>query len=983
MILLLCKSSYTQTYNFEYFNVTEGLSQSKVTSIIEDKRGYLWVGTSGGGICKFDGKNFEQYSEKDGLSGNIVTDLNKDNDGNIWATSTWGGISRFDGKSFYSFAHKEGFKKFEQLNVVFSDSKNKIWIGSKIGITTYENNKFVHLKELNDAIIYEIIEDSKGNIWVGTNKGIAIITPTKTIQLSKKNGLLSNNVKAILEDANGNFIVGTSEGLTQINTTNNSFKVINKKFKGLNANVTAIISDKENNVWISTRNSGAYILNKKGIITHISKKNGLLTNNLTTLFLDKSGNLWIGSNGAGLIKYANKAFTSFNKVDGLNNNEIYSFVKDTKNNIWVSTAGEGVFKFDGKQSTQYTTKNKLGSNKVRSSLLDHKGNLWFATSKGLTRYKDGIFKNFTTLNGLSSNKIRTLMLDHNNNLWIGTSGGGLLKYDYKTFTNYTQEDGLSHNFIHTLFEDSKNNIWIGTGNGVNKYKNGSFTSYAREKGFCNSYISSISEDKFGTIWFGTDRCAVRYDGSEFTPIGTKDGLASGTIYLMHSDKKGNLWIGTNKGLDRIQFDSYGQISRIKNYKAKQGFKGVECNTGAVFEDKLGNIWFATVKGAIKYNPKQDKTNVFQPSIHINNVKLFFNDVDWTMRAKSLHKWNNLPKDLQLSYKENHLTFEYSAVNLTFPENVQYRFKLTPFDTEWYSPTEKTIATYSNLPPGTYTFSVKARNEDGLWNQTPASYSFTIASPWFKKWWFIAIVFITFAFIIYKVSTFKEQQQRQISKELEKKVKERTALIETQHDEKEILLKEIHHRVKNNMQVIISLISIQSGYTQDKVALSLFEEAKNRIRSMALIHEKMYQTGDLAYIDVQDYIMALTNDLIDTYAINSDIFLDIKIEKEKFSIDTLIPLGLLMNEIISNALKYAFTETNKGKIFIHLNFDDKKQEYSLIIGDDGVGMPIGNLEIEDGTLGMELIKIFVSQIDGEISRREEKGTSYEINFPALG
>jgi two-component sensor histidine kinase len=186
-----------------------------------------------------------------------------------------------------------------------------------------------------------------------------------------------------------------------------------------------------------------------------------------------------------------------------------------------------------------------------------------------------------------------------------------------------------------------------------------------------------------------------------------------------------------------------------------------------------------------------------------------------------------------------------------------------------------------------------------------------------------------------------------------------------------------------MQVIISLISIQSGYTKDKTALSLFEEAKNRIRSMALIHEKMYQTGDLSLIDVQDYIMALTNDLIDTYAINCNIFLDIKIHKTKFSIDSLIPLGLLINEVISNTLKYAFDASDKGKMKIHLSLDEKENIYTLLIGDNGVGMPFGTLEKEDGSLGVELIKTFVTQLDGQVKRLPDKGTFFEIEFPNRG
>ena len=296
-----------------------------------------------------------------------------------------------------------------------------------------------------------------------------------------------------------------------------------------------------------------------------------------------------------------------------------------------------------------------------------------------------------------------------------------------------------------------------------------------------------------------------------------------------------------------------------------------------------------------------------------------------------------------------------------------------------SSTDQTYATYSNLPPGDYIFNVRARNEDGVWNQQPASYSFTITNPWFKRWWVILIITLIVFYIIFKISSFKERQQLKISRELEEKVKVRTTLIETQRDEKEILLKEIHHRVKNNMQVIISLLSIQSGYTKDEAALALFDEAKNRIRSMALIHEKMYQTGDLAHIDFQDYIMALTNDLIDTYSVNCDIFLDIKIEKVKFGIDTLIPLGLLLNEIISNALKYAFSNTDKGKVVINLTIDEKANSYTLVVGDNGSGMEKGTLEKEEGSLGMELIKIFVNQLDGNIIRLNDKGTFFEIKF----
>ena len=984
--MLVTQVSQSQTYNFEYYNVEEGLSQSTVNAILQDKRGHLWIATAGGGVCKFDGINFTKYTEKDGISGDIVTDLTEDSEGNIWTTSTWGGVTKYNGRNFFTFTKKDGLLNENGHNNVFTDKKGRVWVSSAAGISLYTNGKFIPYTKGNNKLISnnvnDIVEDSKGNIWIGTDKGITVIRDKDIVHISTKDGLPYDNITAINEGVNGNFFIGSDNGIVKllpVNIDNRDFEFDNSLFNGMNAHITDILLDKEKNIWISTKNSGAYILNNSGVITHITKKNGLITNSLETLFLDRSGNIWIGTNGTGLIKYGNKAFTYFNKVPGLNNPTIFSITNDDKGNLWVSTSDEGIYKYKDGVSTQFTSKDGLGSNTVRASLYDSKGNLWFATSKGLTRYKNGTFRTFTVKDGLPDNNTRTLLEDKEGNLWIGTFGKGLSRYDYSSFTNFTIDDGLSQNYIHSLFQDSKGDIWIGTGNGVTRYDNGKFTSFAGAKGFCNSYIGSITEDKYGHIWFGTDRCAMRYDGLDFKQITVDDGLSSGIIFLIHGDTKGNLWIGTNNGIDRISFDSYGQIRRIKNYKAKQGFKGVECNSRAIFEDKKNNLWIGTVKGLVKYTPSQDRTNVFEPLTHINNLKLFFEDVNWLNYSKKLIKWNNLPDNLVLDHDQNHLTFEFSAINLTFPEDVNYRFKLNPFDDKWFSSTDQTFATYSNLPPGNYTFSVRARNEDGLWNQEPASYSFKISSPWWKRWWVILIFTVLIFYIIFKISSFKEKQQRKVSLELEEKVKERTLLIESQRDEKEVLLKEIHHRVKNNMQVIISLLSIQSGYTKDKAALALFDEAKNRIRSMALIHEKMYQTGDLARIDFQDYIMALTNDLIDTYAINCDIFLDINIDKIKFNIDMLIPLGLLLNEIISNALKYAFNEQDKGKVVIKLSMDKTESNYTLYIGDNGSGMKKGMLEQEEGSLGMELIKIFVSQLDGTIERLDEKGTFFKIKF----
>lgn len=966
------------------------MPQSQVNAITQDSRGYLWIASNGGGISKFDGLNFQNYNEKNGLSGNIVNALCEDKKGNIWSVSSWGGVSKYNGRKFITFNNKDGLLDNDNNSTIFSDNSGKIWIGSNSGITTYYNGTFKNFSpEKNHFQNYDIhciIQDSKNNIWIGGENGITFISEKDTFQIQKKDGLPSNSIYSICEDFDGNILIGLqNNGITKLLIGSLDHQK-DYKFEiqvSIPQNLTAqsIIKDKEKNTWIATDNDGIYVFKSDKTTSHITKENGLPTNNINKIYEDKLGNIWIGTMGGGLVKYANKAFLYYNNIKGLNSPSIFSITKDDDDHVWIASSEDGVFEYDGEKIKQYSTINGFTNNTVRSIVKDKSGSLWFATQNGLVKYSNGIFKTLTTSHGLPTNNIRSLLIDKDNNLWIGTYGKGLAKYENGEIKTLTTDDGLSHNFIHSLFQDTKGNIWAGTGNGVNKITpNQKIHNYSQSKGFCNPYIGTITEDNYGNMWFGTDRCIVVYNGLDFKPITAEDGLSSGVIYLIHNDKNGNIWVGTNNGLDKITLNSYGQIKHIKNYKAKQGFKGVECNSRAIYEDKLGNLWIGTVKGLVKYNPKEDRANVFEPTLHINNIKLYLEDVDWLNYSKELSKWDNLPMDLSLKHDQNHITFEFSAINLTSPEDIMYRYKLKPFDENWYQVTQKNSATYSNLPPGKYTFCVKAKNNDNVWNQQPLEYHFTITPPFWKTWWFYVVIAALLFYVIYKLSSYREKQQLAISKELEIKVKERTQLIESQRDEKEVLLKEIHHRVKNNLQVINSLLSIQSGYTKDERALELFDEAKNRIRSMALIHEKMYQTGDLSKIDFQDYIISLTDDLIQTYSINCDIFLDIKIEKIKFNIDTLIPIGLLLNEIISNALKYAFNGTNKGSIIIHLNFDKETNHYTLLVGDNGTGISEEVFIKEDGSLGMELIKIFVSQLDGEIELLKQTGSMYKIVFP---
>ena len=995
--LLLATFSHVeaQLYNFEAYTVNEGLSQSQVNTIYEATWGYLWFGTAGGGVCQFDGVNFKQLDEKDGLCGPIVTAIVEDNSGNMWIGATWGGISRYNGKKFQTYKRKQGLLS-DATTALIKDRHGNIYVGSNAGVTVIDANyEFSHLNTLNGmssgkvTCLYEALD---GAIWIGTVKGINIFNDGKISNLGRADGLPYDNVTCITQDSLGNMWIGFERnGIVKlsarsIRSKEYDFEQIGAEEGLNNVTVTSILADDRGLIWIGTNGRGAYKYSK-GELTNYRYRNGLESDVVLAIAQDRSGNIWFGTSGGGVIKFSDEIFTYYYNIAGLGSGNIFAICEDGDKNIWVGTSTNGAYRYtpraNGNPEVQhFTPDNGLAGANVRAIIKDSKNNMWFATENGASRYNGFSFTNYSTKNGLPSNQIRSLLEDQDGNIWLGTYGSGVVKYNGSTFTNYTTDDGLNHNYIHSMFADSKGNLWFGTGAGVNKFDGEKFTSYGTGDGFCNSYVGSITEDYLGNMYFGTDRCIMRYDGEEFTTITTEDGILSNTIYLLISDEDGNIWVGTNKGVDKLFIDEEGEIEWVKNYDKEQGFTGIECNSRAVCMDSEGKLWFGTVKGVIEYNPQEDFGNFVEPITNITGIKLFLEEKDLLRYSQGSHFWFKLPKDLSLPYDQNHLTFDFIGIDLKTPDKTQYSYILEGFDEDWSPPSVKNEATYSNIPPGDYIFKVKSVNNDGLWNEEATTFAFEVGLPFWRKWWFYLLIVSGLGLGVYTVIEYRTKQLLDMRIKLEELVAIRTEEITRQKDEKELLLKEIHHRVKNNLQVINSLLSIQSSYIDDEEVLSVFKKSQDRIKSMSLIHEKMYQSSDLAHINITEYINLLAGNLISSYSIDKHISLDLKVTVEKLSIDTLIPLGLIINELITNSIKYAFKGKKAGKITVFLSTTEDRQ-YKLIISDNGMGIKSGASIVKPSTMGMELVRILVEQIDGTIERRPQKGTSFLILFKGLG
>lgn len=961
---------FGQQHSLIQYSVSEGLAQSQVTKLHQDSLGFLWAATSGGGISKFDGKNFTNYNENDGLGGNIVTDITEGKENTIYVTSTWGPVSVIKNNKITNLsANISGINR-----IVYDVKSNRLYGAKNNSLLYYINDKWETIN---------LYSEKKIKDFFFIDGQLSFFTETSIVSINTKDNetytVYTSDLEITGATWNKELIISLlNQGLYRIiNEDLIAFKFNNQLPS--EAYIDNIILDLNGHLWFSSQNKGVFNFDKKQL-NHISIKNGLPSDKVSALFCDQQNNVWFGFYGDGILKHIETPFVDFSNIKGLRNGNNFSILKDSKKNLWVGSSSDGCFVYDGQSVVNYNTENSLPNNTVFSIIETPKKEIWISTKKGLVSYVNGKFKTFTEKDGLIDNRLNCLLYDKQNQLWIGTNNG-ISIYSNGKFTNYGIEKGLVNSTIHTIFEDSKGIIWIGTSNGIMKFYEGNFRGYGVDDGLCNSYVGSIIEDDNGTIWVGTDRCISKLENEVFIPYTEKDGLNSTIIYLMNKDNDGNIWVGTNKGLDKISIDKNSNITSIEFFGKNEGFYGIENNSRGTHKDSDGHLYFATIKGIFQYKKNIDNQKIFSFPLYLSNIKLYLNPID-SIYQKGNKNHFGITDSIILPAEKNHITFEFLGLDLTTSNEVTYSYKLENFDSTWFENTSSQYAVYSNLPSGEYIFKVKAQSKNSISKPEVVSCYVKIKNalpPFYYQWWFVLLVIVSIISIVYNLVTIKNKALRVSKEELEEKVRERTSEITKQNSEKTILLQEIHHRVKNNLQIINSLFNIQAYYTDSEEIKTVFRESQNRILSMSKIHQSLYESNDFSKLNLKTYITTLVQDIKVSYTLNQEVKLDLDIEENiTIDLDSLIPFALITNEIISNALKYAFEGKTNNVISIDIKQDEHKTT-KIKISDNGIGLP-DNFDWENPTsMGTDLIKTLTEQLEGDITVNSNKGTHYLLTF----
>ncbi|MCC7262542.1 MAG: PAS domain S-box protein, partial [Candidatus Latescibacteria bacterium] len=683
------------------FDAVDGFRGGYIRSILQDPEGVLWIGSYGGGLCRYDGQQFKTYTASDGLPTWAVQSIVLARDGTLWIGTHGEGIYRYDGQRFEHLGTAQGLVDNYVLRL-FEDREGNLWIGTWRGLSRWDGRAFASFTTqdgLPTNEIHAIYQDREDHLWFGVGSladgnpgGACRYDGHHFTAFAAADGLAARNaVLSIAQDREGNLWFGTAGGVSRYD--HREFTTFTTA-DGLAANeVTAILQDREANLWFTTKHGGVSRYDGQHFAT-FTTADGLGSNSLEAVFEDREGALWFGT-WSGLSRYEVQTFTTFTTQDGLPDDQVLSVCQDREGALWFGTAGAGLCRWDGHTATALTTEDGLPDNRVFRLFQDREGVFWFAvraasSGQGICRYDGQTLTTFTAEDGLPDEHVGAIFQDREGIFWFGAG-----QYDGQTFCSCPLTDGLTSSTwisysmpISAMAQDQAGVFWFSTeGRGVIRHDGHSSTTFTTHHGLAGNTVHSMIQDREGGLWFATHGGGVsQYDGKRFKTFTTQEGLAEDVVLSLAQDRRGRIWIGTLSGGVSC-FD--GQVFQTLN--VRDGLASNEIR--AIFEDRDGDFWFCTSGGVTRYRPPVPST----PPIFIDAVVA---DRRYERQLEVA-----VPVGARL------IAFEFHGISLkTRPEAMVYRYRLLGHDETWRNSHARRVE-YQDLPPGEYTFQVQAVDRD--------------------------------------------------------------------------------------------------------------------------------------------------------------------------------------------------------------------------------------------------------------------------------
>ncbi len=1025
--MLVPAATRAQVYRFENITNVQGVADRVINAITQDARGFIWIASIDGLTRYDGYKAVvyrHQSNDAGSLSDNEVYALCTDGYGDLWV-GTRSGLNRYDAVNdrFEVFVHSSTDPNSLSANEVFTLAKDKagrLWVGTynggldriersgRAGAVHYSFTHYRHSNANNNSLssdqVLSVCFDNNGVGWIGTTDGLNILDEsTKKItrlyaDAGNSNTISNKTVNKIVAADNGSvWICGRSmldnifyrpgDAVARV-TINRMLPVVIRSRNISNWAINDFMTDRNGNYWVAT--------NDQGLI----KFKGDINDGLT---------------------YAEN-FTTGQSTYSLVNNTVFSFYEDNAGVIWIGTA-KGISKyvpakarFNERAFSTYST-----SGYVKALLQDDSGRLWTGSDSDTLTIKDGngLYRRFvlpfahageqnqvnclyqsragdiyvgTFIQGLfvlphnkdlfdkrqwkhvarpqlAGNTVYAITEDSNGIIWVGTYTG-LCSYDPasgKTKYVYAPEvkKVVSAYIIRALYADVNGSLWCGTDEGLICIKNdsvvGKFVSDDKNAAtLSNNRITNIYGAGNKKIWVGTNAGLNEFDAAKktFVRFTSREGLPAETIMSTREDSSGNLWMGTNNGLVKFNVAE----KKFTRYTMEDGLCGDEFEANSTCADTAGIFYFGTNKGLVSFDPLRIVSNHFIPPVVITDIKILDQPLA-TIDDTALVNTYRRERRLRLRFDQNFFSFEFAALNYNNPQANQYSYILEGVDRQWHTAGTQRFANYTDIRPGTYTFKVKASNNDGLWNETPATVTVIITPPWWKTWWFYTLCGLFVCGIIYTIYRVRIQQ-------VLKMYRLRSSIARDLHDD---------------VGSALSSIALLSNIAQDgKTSARLKpEDLFNRIgdtsrRMIDLMDDIVWSVNpdNDRFSNMLVRMREYASEMLEARDIDFVFRIAPEIDELRIPMEMRKDYFLIFKEAINNLAKYA------GCTHAYVTIAKEGRNISTIIGDDGSGF---DMDIINSGNGLKNMQQRAASIKGKlvITSAPGKGTVLSLLMPASG
>jgi PAS domain S-box-containing protein len=738
-------------YIAKVWQTEQGLPQNSFNAILQDRKGYLWIGTFGG-LARFDGERFTVFSPADtrGFGSARILDVRESRSGDLWIGTVDGGLTRLRDGVAVTYTQRDGLPS-DFVSSIREDNEGNLWINTARGIARFVGSKLeVYPTHRGKPVTEFLRQERDGAMWFRSG--------TPTLRFGADGSIDSMKTAGgwrVREARDGSVWLANAEAYLLVRYYGGVFSNVElpPPGRGVTQNfpLLAISNDSAGNVLVIAPAGLIRITDARSISAPEPlpwpSDEAVKTRRV---LVDREGNLWVGTNASGLVRFRRAPLTAYGSREGLADIGFNAVFQDREGRMWLG--GDALYRSD--RGGFHVVP---GVPNVRAIAQTRDGDLLFGGYGGLQRWRSGVLTRIP----IEARVVRAIHEDRQGTLWAGAlredAQGGLFRL---RMNKWEQVPGITD--VRDITEDADGTLWVGGLQGLWHVRDGKTDLYNHEHGLANDAVYDVLRASDGNLWVATYGGGLnRFRDGHFKPITSKEGLPNNMLVRLH-EQRGQLWVSSNQDIFRLdlkQLDDFldGRVASILpvSYGIAEGMRSSETNQGspAIFETPDGRLWFTTLRGVVAIDPTAGDRA--PPAVVLE---------------EALADTVTLTPNGSVPPGHNTLDFRYTALSFSAPDKVHFKYRLEPFDTSWVDAGTRRSVRYTNMAPGEYTFRVIAANSNGIWNETGASTRFTLRPRFFQTNWFRAVSAVLLLALLWTAHRFRvrhlQEQERKFREMVE-------------------------------------------------------------------------------------------------------------------------------------------------------------------------------------------------------------------------